>query len=88
MWIQDTGNQKRVNFDRLKKFHQWDFIKYKDLKFDDSYIRYQKYLQATLKGQKVKFRDQKLELDYKKRLQHLKQNEKKENKKKHVNSNR
>ena len=63
-----TGNQKRVSFDRLKQFNTIDFIKYRDvIQFDDEYQEYQKDLMKSLQKYNVKYRNQKLELDYTKR---------------------
>ena len=77
-----TGNQKRVNFDRLKKFNNIDFIKYNEyIKVNDEYLNYRKGLMETLKEKKVKYRDQKLELDYTKRLKALQRKKREKNKK-------
>ena len=63
-----TGNQKRVSFDRLKQFNTIDFIKYRDLiQFDKEYQNYQNQLLKRLSKYNVKYRNQKLELDYSKR---------------------
>ena len=63
-----TGNQKRVSFDRLKQFNKIDFIAYKDLiDFDQDYQNYQNELLKRLSKYNVKYRNQKLELDYTKR---------------------
>ena len=63
-----TGNQKRVSFDRLKQFNTIDFIKYRDLiEFDKEYQNYQNELLQRLSKYNVKYRNQKLELDYTKR---------------------
>ena len=63
-----TGNQKRVSFDRLKQFNKIDFIKYRDLiLFDKEYQEYQNQLLKRLSKYNVKYRDQRLELDYTRR---------------------
>ena len=57
-----------MTFDRLKQFNRLQFIKYKDvIDFDKNYIKQQKKLLERLSKYNVKFRDQKLELDYSKR---------------------
>ena len=67
-----TGNQKRVSFDRLKQFNVIDFVKYNDIiQFDEEYIEYQKNILKSLTKYNVKYRNQKLELDYSKRAQPL-----------------
>ena len=64
----ETGNEKRVSFDRIKKFNEQDFVAYEDIiQHDESYIQYQKNLLKTLSNYKVDFRDQDIELDYTKR---------------------
>ena len=59
-----TGNQKRVSFDRLKKFYSLNNIKYKELFDDDEYLKYQKKLYKRLKNYKVDVLKGKRELDY------------------------
>ena len=62
------GNQKRVNYDRLKKFNKYDYLKYKDVvDYDEDFKKYQKDLLNTLKNYGVKYRKKKIELDYTKR---------------------
>ena len=64
-----NGNQKRVSFDRLKQFNLIDFVKYRDIiDFDEEYQQYQKGLLKRLSKYNVKYRNQRLELDYTKRI--------------------
>ena len=52
----------------MKQFNKIDFIKYRDLiNFDEEYVKYQHELLKRLSKYKVKYRNQKLELDYTKR---------------------
>ena len=63
-----NGNQKRVTFDRLKQFNKIDFIKYRDIiDFDEEYKQYQESLLKRLSKYNVKYRNQRIELDYTKR---------------------
>ena len=68
--IADTGagTQKRVSFDRLKKFNTRDFIKYRHIiPSEDSYKKYHKKLMNSFKKATVQTWDKKVQLDYTKR---------------------
>ena len=60
----ENGNQKRVNFDRIKLFNTRDYENIYSLQFDSKYLKYQKQLQENLSNYNVKFREQDHQLDY------------------------
>ena len=61
----ETGNQKRVSFDRVKLFKSGEFYRYRDIvKWDESYVAYKKQLLKKLSRHNVKIRNKRYELDY------------------------
>ena len=60
----ETGNQKRVTMDRIKKFNTMEFEPYRDVIRDPSYIEYQQQMLKRLTNHGVKFRKSDFELDF------------------------
>ena len=61
----ENGDQKRVSFDRIKRFVGKDLIKYKELIGEDyNYVKYQEYLSDILTNYDADVREQEFNLDY------------------------
>ena len=61
----ESGDQKRVSFDRIKKFNDMDFIRYQHLlEHDKEYLQYQRQMLDKLKGYNVKKYKRGIDLDY------------------------
>ena len=61
----ESGDQKRVSFDRIKKFNSEDFMQYQDLvEKNEGYLEYQRELLKRLKGYNVKKHKRGVDLDY------------------------
>ena len=66
-----TGNQKRVSFDRIKKFKTQDVQRYSDyVKNDQEYLNYMQHLKQILSNYNVSTYDKLQNLDYRE-FEHL-----------------
>ena len=65
-----SGNEKRVNFDRIKLFNKLEFDKYEDVITSNNYINYQKDLLNKVRSYNVKIRGKDVQLDYNERNIH------------------
>ena len=61
----ETGNQKRVSFDRIKKFKTQDLYRYADyVKNDQNYLEYMQHLKDILSNYNASTYDELQHLDY------------------------
>ena len=61
----ETGNQKRVSYDRIKLFKEKEYEKFEDfVKFNKEYIEFENEMLQKLTNYKVGVREQQFDLDY------------------------